>query len=142
MLIYEGNVEGYRPEYATLFSVGVDLINSGEDVIIGSIPVIVDTGVKISKDAVKAYPFGYIRIAPKSSKALAGLQVLAGVVDLDYPDTIKVILINYTSPIKIAKGDKIAQAIFERAKRMPGVPVKQASRTGGFGSTDGKDQTK
>jgi dUTPase len=137
MLVYTGSRTDYRLEYATECSVGVDLINDGEDVVIGTIPVMIDTGVKLTP--VARCMNGYIRIAPKSGKALGGLQVLAGVVDLDYPSTIKVILVNYTHPVKIKSGEKVAQAIWENCNQIRELPIKQPLRTGGFGSTDGKD---
>ncbi len=58
----------------------------------------------------------YARIAPRSGLALKhGIDVLAGVVDSNYRNTIQVILQNHgQQAFKVKVGDRIAQLIFER----------------------------
>lgn len=72
-------------------------------------------------DIVLEIPEGYYgRIAPRSGLALKqGLDVLAGVIDASYRGNIGVILYNTSSgdesnSVKIEKGQKIAQIIFEK----------------------------
>lgn len=99
---------------------------------------IVDTGV------VFQFPSDcYARIAPRSGLAAKhSLDVMAGVVDSDYCDSIKVILRNHSDePFEVKIGDRIAQVIFERIYT-PELDVvmydelKQTERgTNGFGST-------
>ena len=90
----------------------------------------------------------YGRIGPRSGLAHRhGIDVLAGIVDADYREELKVILINLGSnPVTIRTGDRIAQLILERCRMLPviecdelsqaGTHSEFATRTGGFGSTD------
>ncbi len=90
-------------------------------------------------------PKGYYgRIASRSSCALRGLDVAAGVIDSDYRGEVKIILVNYTHDIiKIQKGERIAQLIIEKITTPPVVEysdITQFTNTqrgaGGFGSTN------
>ena len=101
----------------------------------------------IKTDLAVAVPPGtYGRIAPRSGSALkAGIDVLAGVIDLDYRGNIGIVLINLgTSPFTIKSGDFVAQLILERIASDASVEevqsVSELGRTargsGGFGSTD------
>ena len=57
----------------------------------------------------------YIRVAPRSSMAVKGIDVGAGVIDSSYRGEVKILLINTTDEDYIInKGDKIAQLIMER----------------------------
>ncbi len=96
------------------------------------------TGVSV------AIPKGYYgRIAPRSSLAFKyGIDVLAGVVDSDYRDEIKVILINHgTEDVRFKHGERIAQLVIERVHMGHSVFVdsfgedEKTERKGGFGST-------
>lgn len=57
----------------------------------------------------------YARVAPRSGLAArCGIDVLAGVVDADYLESIRVILINHgDQPFTVRAGDRIAQLVFE-----------------------------
>ena len=96
---------------------------------------LVDTGIAV------AVPQGtYGRVAPRSSLAVRGIQVGAGVVDADYRGSIKVLLFNHGSDsMEVRAGDRIAQLVLERVST-PEVSV-VASLDGsdrgsaGFGST-------
>jgi dUTP pyrophosphatase len=81
-------------------------------------------------------------ILPRSGNAInKGITVLnsPGLVDEDYPNEIKVILINHSKEKFVIKnGDKVAQGVVINYRRMRNVPVAAAVRTGGFGSTDRK----
>ena len=98
----------------------------------------VDTGIviQIPSDC-------YARVAPRSGLALKkGIDVLAGVIDSDYRDSIKVILMNHgPEPFRVSKGDRIAQLVFERIYTPNLVEMDRESltntarNTGGFGST-------
>jgi len=71
-----------------------------------------DTGIRLEEPTHKNI---YMRIAPRSSLSLKGVDVCGGVVDCDYIGNIKVILCNNgTSAITINKGDYIAQLILEQ----------------------------
>lgn len=123
-----------EPTLGTKGSVGFDLY-SDEDTEIKSIGI-VKTGIALD------IPKGiYGRIAPRSSLAVKGIDVLAGVVDNDYRGEIKVVLHNIISDTsyKIKKGDKIAQMIFEKVELPVFKNANELSETirgsGGFGST-------
>ena len=81
---------------------GLDLYSSIE---VGSINKI-NTGICIS---LPENSYGSIR--DKSSSAAKGLSTLGGVTDSDYTGKIIVIMTSLIEPIKIKKGQKIAQLI-------------------------------
>lgn len=96
-----------------------------------------------------AIPPGYYgRIAPRSGLALKhGIDILAGVVDANYRDEIRVIAINttggydaQTKTFEYKAKDAIAQMIIEVAKNFPVKEVDTLDETTrnlqGFGSTD------
>ncbi len=73
----------------------------------------IDSGLRLQ------IPNGYYgRIAPRSSLALKGIHNMAGVIDSDYRDEINILLINLLDKdVKIEKGQKYAQKIFEKILR-------------------------
>jgi dUTPase len=63
---------------------------------------------------------------------------MAGEVDSDYREEIKVVLMNQGAESVILKpGDRIAQARWTLTLPAPGVKVKNDLRVSGFGSTGG-----
>lgn len=109
---------------------------------------IIDTGVAIELDAIELDAIDlntnegfYARVAPRSGLAVRyGLDVLAGVVDSDYRDSIKVVIVNHgKGAYQVNKGDRIAQLIFEKIMIPEMQKVEELSQTvrgtGGFGST-------
>lgn len=99
------------PSRGSAGAAGYDLSSVVDCVIGPGSYEIIDTGI-----AIQIPSDCYARVAPRSGLAAKHLiDVLAGVVDSDYRNQIKVILINHSaSPFKVAKGDRIAQLIFER----------------------------
>lgn len=81
------------------------------------------------------------KIKPRSGLAYKyGIDVMAGVIDSDFRDSIKVLLINHgNEPFVVSRGDRIAQIIFTLAFHnvvMHEGPVSETVRgTNGFGST-------
>lgn len=81
------------------------------------------------------------KIKPRSGLAYKyGIDVMAGVIDSDFRDSIKVLLINHgNEPFVVSPGDRIAQIIFTMAFHnvvMHEGPVSETVRgTNGFGST-------
>ena len=87
-------------------SAGLDLCPSIDvDIEVGPIKK-VNTGIRISPPE---NSYGSIR--DKSSLASKGLLTLGGVIDKDYTGEIIVIMTSLIEPIKIKKGQKIAQLI-------------------------------
>ena len=127
------------PKRATAKSAGLDLSSANPvDIILepGERKKI-ETGLKIE------FPNGFRgRIAPRSGLAdLAGIDILAGVIDEDYRGEIKVILINLgKEKFTISHGDRIAQLIIEKniiANIIEVEKINEKSERGkcGFGST-------
>ncbi len=59
-------------------------------------------------------PGHYGQICPRSSLAIKGVIVLAGVIDSDYQGTIKVVLQNISEvPLPLEKGSKMAQILIK-----------------------------
>jgi dUTP pyrophosphatase len=93
-----------------------------------------------------AIPQGYeAQVRPRSGLALrSGLTILnaPGTIDADYRDEVKVLLINLgDQPVRIQRGDRIAQLVIAPVTRVQWQEVDQldsTSRTGGFGHTDKK----
>ena len=94
------------PMKACKESAGLDLYSSIDiDIEVGSMKK-VNTGIRIS---LPKNSYGSIR--DKSSLASKGLLTLGGVIDKDYTREIIVIMTSLIEPIKIKKGQKIAQLI-------------------------------
>ncbi len=96
--------------------------------------------------AVMLPPGHYGRIAPRSGLAYKnGIDVLAGVIDIDYRGDVGVILLNTSDNIfTVEVGDKIAQLIVSACAYPVSVVVSELPETGrgpgGFGSTGVKSE--
>lgn len=93
----------------------------------------------------------YLELEPRSSLRAKGLNAGTGIIDMDYPDEIKIIIhnpITFKSIIKwiftfgknksffkISKGDKIAQILLKKHETYLMGIESEEERTGGFGST-------
>ena len=127
------------PQYATAGSAAFDLAASDDQIIGAGEVTLVPTGLVIE------VPAGmFLAVFARSSTPLKrGLMVAngVGVVDSDYcgpADEIKVPVINVTTqPVRLAKGDRIAQGILLPARRVQWDEVGelQAASRGGFGSS-------
>jgi len=125
------------PARGTRYSAGLDLSANGDYEIPPDSRLLIKTGwmIEIPNEH-------YGRIAPRSGLALKkGIDVLAGVIDIDYRGELGVILFNTAGQsFSISHGDKIAQLIIERCSYLNPVEVEILDDTeranGGFGSTD------
>lgn len=135
-LVYKGSYQA--PAYETRNSAGFDLRSEITTTIPPLSRVLIPTGLFIESEGNLA-GVAYIRIAPRSGLAYKqGIEVMAGVVDLDYREEIKVILINLgAEPVVITAGERIAQGVLESIFRAP-IEVKNVVRNGGFNSTGDK----
>lgn len=82
----------------------------------------------------------YVRIKPRSSYAIKGTDVGAGVIDNDYRGNIGVVFFNHTDQdFIIRKGEKFAQMIIEKSYVFPVEEVENLDNTErgaqGYGST-------
>jgi dUTP pyrophosphatase len=86
---------------------------------------------------------GFLKIMPRSSLALIGITVDAGVIDADYRGEIKIILVNNSpSDYSVNLHDKIAQGVYfsipqptSEVKTYDELQVNTERGQGGFGST-------
>ena len=100
------NDDSTIPTRASKRSTGLDLYSSIDvNIEVGSIKKI-NTGIHVS---LPENSYGSIR--DKSSLAAKGLLTLGGVIDNDHTGEIIVIMTSLIEPIKIKKGQKIAQLI-------------------------------
>ncbi len=128
------------PDYATLFSAGMDLrANLKETVLLRPLQrVLIPTGITVE------IPHGYEgQIRPRSGLAIkSGITVInsPGTIDADYRGEIQVILINLSEQdYVIQNGERIAQFVLAKYERIEWQEVselKESDRGGkGFGSS-------
>lgn len=128
-----------EPVKSTPHSVGFDLYAIDDQVILPGKTTKFNTGIALDLELSNTYP----RIASRSSLALFGVVVVAGVVDPDYQGEICVLLLNTSDqPYEVKAGHRIAQLIFERyrddilfeeTETLTSPPTER--NDGGFGST-------
>ena len=124
------------PKRANPWDAGLDLY-SIEDVTLkpGEIKA-VSTGIAI------AIPRGFVGlIKDRSSRALKGIHVLAGVIDPGYREEVKVVVANLSNEeITIKEGERFAQLLILPVAYLEPYEVSELppgdTRKGGFGSTD------
>lgn len=129
------------PSYAHPGDAGADLRARVDVELAPGERALVPTGVAI------ALPFGYVAlIHPRSGLATKhGLTVVnaPGTVDAGYRGEISVTLLNTdkAEPIRLKRGDRIAQMVIQRVETAEFEPVAELSDSvrgaGGFGSTGG-----
>lgn len=129
------------PGYAHPGDAGADLVTTSDVVLAPGERVVVGTGIAI------ALPAGYAGfVHPRSGLAArVGLSVVntPGTIDAGYRGEIRVCLINHdpSEPVKLSRGDRIAQLIVQRVETAEFVEVPELSGSvrgiGGYGSTGG-----
>jgi dUTP pyrophosphatase len=127
------------PRYQTPGAAAFDLAAAADLTVAPGQLALVPTGL------VFAVPDGhFLAIVARSSLPKRGLIVAngLGVLDSDYrgpADEARVLVLNYTTtPVSIARGDRIAQALVQRVPRVEFVPLEHGDdddSRGGFGST-------
>ena len=124
------------PKRANPWDAGLDLY-SIEDVTLKPREIkAVSTGIAI------AIPRGFVGlIKDRSSRALKGIHVLAGVIDPGYREEVKVVVANLSSEeITIKEGERFAQLLILPVAYLEPYEVNELppgdTRRGGFGSTD------
>lgn len=127
------------PSYAHPGDAGADLVTASDVELGPGERALVGTGVAI------ALPEGYAAfVHPRSGLAArAGLSVVnaPGTVDAGYRGEIKVCLINHdpTEPVRLRRGDRIAQLVVQRVERVTFAEVAElpdsTRGSDGYGST-------
>jgi dUTP pyrophosphatase len=129
------------PSYAHPGDAGADLTTTVDVVLQPGERAMVPTGISI------ALPDGYVALVhPRSGLAAkCGVSIVnaPGTVDAGYRGEVKVMLINLdpVEPVKLQRGDRIAQLVVQQVERARFVEVARlpgsARGTGGYGSTGG-----
>lgn len=114
---------------------GYDIVASQDTKIPARGRKLIKTGIAI---AIQSGYYG--QIWSRSSMAVKGIDVGAGVIDSDYRGEVRVLLINHTDePFQIQAGNRIAQIIFYKHQTPEMIPTSVLPDTvrgkGGFGST-------
>ena len=116
-------------------SCGLDLFVNQNGKIIPGDRMLVSTGISIQ------LPIGtYGKIASRSSLALKGIDVGAGIIDSDYRGIIKILLINNGHEIfNFNAGERLAQMIISDYRELKPMIVSELNETkrqkSGFGSS-------
>ncbi|QBI54734.1 dUTP diphosphatase [Streptomonospora litoralis] len=129
------------PGYAHPGDAGADLVTAEDVVVEPGQRAVVGTGVAV------ALPEGYAGfVHPRSGLAArCGLTLVnaPGTIDAGYRGEVRVTLLNTdtATPVKLARGDRIAQLVVQRVARAVFCEVdalpESVRGTGGFGSTGG-----
>ena len=129
------------PSYAHPGDAGADLVAREDVELAPGERALVPTGMAI------ALPDGYAAfVHPRSGLAVKhglGLVNSPGTIDAGYRGEIKVVLVNLdpTTPIRLRRGDRIAQLVVQRVERVDFDVVDELPESlraeGGFGSTGG-----
>lgn len=129
------------PTYSHPGDAGADLVTAVDVDLAPGERAVVPTGTAI------ALPAGYAGfVHPRSGLAArSGLALVnaPGTIDAGYRGEIKVIVVNLDreAPIRLRRGDRIAQLVIQRVERAEFVEVAELPATpragGGFGSTGG-----
>jgi dUTP pyrophosphatase len=128
------------PERKTVSSAGYDIEAAASVTILPGKVELVPTGLKAHMELDEV-----LKLYARSSLALSRKLLIAngvGVVDQDYYNNptneghILIPVYNFgTEPAIVAKGERVAQALFEKFLTSPTEIVPQGERSGGFGST-------
>lgn len=129
------------PSYAHPGDAGADLYAAVDVTLDPGERQLVPTGIAL------ALPEGYVALVhPRSGLAYRhGLSIVnaPGTIDAGYRGEVQVCLVNLdtTKPVRLARGDRIAQLVIQRFETARLVEVDELSETergrGGYGSTGG-----
>jgi len=132
------------PAYALPGDAGADVVTTVDAELAPGERAVLPTGLAL------ALPDGYaVFVHPRSGLAArCGMSLVnaPGTVDSGYRGEVKVIVINHdpVAPLKLARGDRIAQLVLQKVERAVFTPVAALPATergaGGHGSTGGHAQ--
>jgi dUTP pyrophosphatase len=129
------------PRYALRGDAGADIVAADDVTLAPGARAVLPTGLAI------AVPDGYAAfVHPRSglaARAGLGLVNAPGTIDAGYRGEIKLIVINHdpVHPLRISRGERVAQLVFQRVETARFVEVTELPDsergTGGHGSTGG-----
>ena len=126
------------PKYALAGDAGMDLFSVENATINPDEYAVINTGIAME------IPAGFVGLIwDKSGMANKGLKTVGGVVDSGYRGEIKIQVRNLSNqPIKIEKGNKVAQMLIQKVESAELIEVAELSETvrgdSRFGSTGAK----
>ena len=131
-----------EPVKGSKFSACVDLKSSEDVVIEQGETAIIDLGVSLDLEKMPPYVLNnmdkfYLQLETRSSFRAKGIICGSGIIDIDYPGVIKIILHNfsYDEPFVVKKGERVGQMmLLEHKTGLLGIESED-ERVGGFGST-------
>ncbi len=131
--------DGCQPKYMTSHSAGADLVAREPCTIAPGKVAAVPTGVWIDQENTKQTDELFeLQIRARSGLAYKNSVTLAngvGTIDADYPDEVKVLLINLGSEnFEISTGMRIGQIVLSKVHRLHQLEA-AGKRLGGLGST-------
>lgn len=135
--------DGRLPESSTINSAGLDVFANEDCDVWAGFTEIIKLGIKLDLDEIKKLDIAhnhFLMLSVRSSMRVRELSSLGeGIIDLSYPDEIKIILHNHSKNgmIKIKKGDKIGQLILMQHNDRATWKYRQTDveRIGGWGSS-------
>ncbi len=143
VLVHRIDPEVALPAYAHPGDAGADVVSTVDVTLAPGERAMVPTGLRI------ALPDGYVALVHPRSGLAARLGVsivnAPGTVDAGYRGEVKVLLINLDprETVRLRRGDRIAQLLFQRVERARFVEVDRLPGSGrgedGHGSTGGFD---
>jgi dUTP pyrophosphatase len=141
VLVQRLDAELPLPVYALPGDAGADIVAAEDLALAPGERAVLPTGLAI------ALPEGYAAfVHPRSglaARAGLGLVNAPGTIDSGYRGEIKVIVINHdgSAPLYLARGERVAQLVFQRVERATFVEVAELPASdrgaGGHGSTGG-----
>lgn len=135
------NRSGFTLSYKTGMSAGLDVVSTENVTLPPGKVVAVPTGLWIKDYDLENSMLGELQVRARSSMAYKNNIILAngvGTVDLDYPEEIKLLLLNLgDSEYTIKVGDRIGQLVLNAVDYITGndIQISEDARVSGFGST-------
>lgn len=134
---------GKLPESSTINSAGLDVFANEDCDIWSGFTEVIKLGIRLDLDEIKKLDIAhnhFLMLSVRSSMRVRELSSLGeGIIDLSYPDEIKIILHNHSKNgmIKIKKGDKIGQLILMQHNDRATWKYRKTDveRIGGWGSS-------
>ncbi len=135
--------DGRLPESSTINSAGLDVFANEDCDVWAGFTEVIKLGIKLDLDEIKKLDIAhnhFLMLSVRSSMRVRELSSLGeGIIDLSYPDEIKIILHNHSKNgmIKVKKGDKIGQLILMQHNERATWKYRQTDveRIGGWGSS-------